>query len=111
MKARKPLIFALHANARGFGYVVFDGPFAPHDWGTVIAKGKDCEEYQPGAKVLYGKFSGYEQLFDGQNYLILAETEILGERLVTPFDEPFHCDGVHPSHACHYLDCCVNNPL
>lgn len=39
MKARKPLIFALHANARGFGYVVFDGPFAPHDWGTVIAKG------------------------------------------------------------------------
>ena len=56
--------------------------------GTVVAKGKDCQEYEPGARVLYGKFSGYEQLFDGQNYLILAETEILGERLVTPFDEP-----------------------
>src|ERR1700728_4829130 len=56
--------------------------------GTVIAKGKECTEYEPGAKVLYGKFSGYEQLFDGVNYLILAETEILGERLVTPFDEP-----------------------
>lgn len=55
--------------------------------GTVIAKGKDCTEYEPSAKVLYGKFSGYEQLFDGVNYLILAETEILGERLVTPFDE------------------------
>ena len=55
--------------------------------GTVIAKGKDCTEYEPGAKVLYGKYSGYEQVFDGVNYLILAETEILGERLVTPFDD------------------------
>lgn len=58
--------------------------------GTVVAKGKDCTEYEPGARVLYGKFSGYEQLFDGTNYLILAETEILGERLVTPFDEDAH---------------------
>ena len=57
--------------------------------GTVVAKGKDCTEYEPGARVLYGKFSGYEQLFDGTNYLILAETEILGERLVTPFDGEF----------------------
>lgn len=56
--------------------------------GTVVAKGKECTEYEPGAIVLYGKFSGYEQLFDGTNYLILAETEILGKRLVTPFDEP-----------------------
>lgn len=55
--------------------------------GIVIAVGKDCTEFELGAKVLYGKFSGYEQLFDGVNYLILAETEILGERLVTPFDD------------------------
>lgn len=39
MMAKKPLIFALHANARGFGYVVFEAPFSPHDWGTVGAKG------------------------------------------------------------------------
>ena len=39
MMGRKPLIFALHANARGFGYVVFEAPFSPHDWGTVGAKG------------------------------------------------------------------------
>ena len=61
-------------------------PHAKPSEGTIIAVGKDCTEYTPGAKVLYGKFSGYEQLFDGVNYLILAETEILGERLVTPFD-------------------------
>ena len=61
-------------------------PHAKPSEGTVIAIGKECTEYTPGARVLYGRFSGYEQLFDGVNYLILAETEILGERLVTPFD-------------------------
>jgi co-chaperonin GroES (HSP10) len=55
--------------------------------GRVVAKGKDCTEYEPGAIVLFGKYSGYEQLFDGTQYLILAETEILGERLATPFDD------------------------
>lgn len=39
MTPKTPLIFALHATARGFGYVVFEGPFAPHDWGTVGARG------------------------------------------------------------------------
>lgn len=39
MIAKNPLIFALHATSRGFGYVVFEGPFAPYDWGTVGARG------------------------------------------------------------------------
>lgn len=39
MKARTALTFALHATSRGFGYVVFEGPFTPHDWGTVVAHG------------------------------------------------------------------------
>lgn len=39
MKPRSALTFALHATSRGFGYVVFEGPFTPHDWGTVIARG------------------------------------------------------------------------
>lgn len=33
------LTFALHATSRGFGYVVFEGPFTPYDWGNVIARG------------------------------------------------------------------------
>ena len=56
--------------------------------GTVVARGNECTEFAVGDRVLYGKYSGYEQLFDGKNYLILAETEILGERLITPFDGP-----------------------
>jgi co-chaperonin GroES (HSP10) len=54
--------------------------------GTVVAIGRDCIEYQVGAKVLFGKYSGYEQVFDGNRYKILQESEILGERIVTPFD-------------------------
>ena len=39
MMRQKSLVLALHASSRGFGYVVFAGPFAPHDWGTVGASG------------------------------------------------------------------------
>ena len=39
MMGKNPMTFALHASARGFSYVVFSGPFSPHDWGTVGAKG------------------------------------------------------------------------
>jgi|SRR5579863_1066928 len=39
MKRHTPPIFALHASSRGFGYVVFTGPWSPHDWGTVDARG------------------------------------------------------------------------
>lgn len=78
--------------------------------GTVAAKGKECGEYELGATVLFGKYSGYEQLFDGTQYLILAETEILGERLVTPFDyEP--CDGDHAMPPCSDPQCWNNVPV
>ena len=39
MIRKTPLVFALHATSRGFGYVVFEGPFTPYDWGTVMARG------------------------------------------------------------------------
>ena len=35
MKARHPdLVIALYPNARGFAYVIFEGPFCPIDWGV-----------------------------------------------------------------------------
>ena len=63
MTARNPLVFALHATSRGFGYVVFEGPFSPYDWGTVQAKGdknavslrkleKMLDRYQPETLLL-----------------------------------------------------------
>lgn len=39
MKPKMALTFAIRATARGFGYVVFEGPFTPHDWGVVLARG------------------------------------------------------------------------
>jgi Holliday junction resolvasome RuvABC endonuclease subunit len=32
------LILAVHPNTRGFGWVVFEGPFAPFDWGLVFTQ-------------------------------------------------------------------------
>ena len=50
--------------------------------GIVIVAGNKCTELEPGAIVFYGKYSGYEQDFDGKTYLVLRESEILGERLI-----------------------------
>jgi Holliday junction resolvasome RuvABC endonuclease subunit len=38
MKPKSQLVLALHATSHGFGYVLFEGPFAPHDWGAVSAR-------------------------------------------------------------------------
>ena len=39
MTPKNPLLLAVHATSRGFGYVVFEGVGAPYDWGTVGARG------------------------------------------------------------------------
>ena len=39
MKKPLGLTFAIHATDRGFGYVAFEGPFTPYDWGIVFARG------------------------------------------------------------------------
>lgn len=39
MMPKHALVLALHATSRGFGYVVFEGPLSPYDWGMVGAKG------------------------------------------------------------------------
>ena len=39
MKPPTLLTLAIHATSRGFGFVVFEGPFTVHDWGTVVARG------------------------------------------------------------------------
>lgn len=38
MTPKSSLVLALHATSRGFGYVLFEGPFAPHDWGAVTVR-------------------------------------------------------------------------
>lgn len=49
--------------------------------GTVITVGKGTKEnpitVSPGDIVLYGKYSGNELSYDGKEYLIMKETDIL----------------------------------
>ena len=55
--------------------------------GTIAAVGDDSEcKYVINDRVLFGKYSGYPQNIDGAEYLILQESEILGKRIITPFD-------------------------
>jgi len=61
---RYKLVAAIHLNSRGFGFVLFEGPLAPLDWGAAEARGKEKREtllarvdalfarYQPNVIVL-----------------------------------------------------------
>jgi len=62
--SRYNLVAAVHLNSRGFGFVLFEGPLAPLDWGIAEARGKEKREtllarvdalfarYQPNVIVL-----------------------------------------------------------
>jgi len=38
---RLGFIIGVHPTSRGFGWIVFEGPFAPHDWGNALARRGD----------------------------------------------------------------------
>ncbi|MDE6283723.1 MAG: co-chaperone GroES [Muribaculaceae bacterium] len=50
--------------------------------GTVIAAGKGTKDedmiLKEGDKVLYGKYAGTEIELDGEKYLIMRQTDVLG---------------------------------
>jgi len=53
------------------GEIVAVGPGRKSDDGKIVAL-----EVKVGDRVLYGKYSGTETIVDGQEYLILRETDI-----------------------------------
>jgi hypothetical protein len=67
---RYKLVAAIHLNSRGFGFVLFEGPLAPLDWGAAEARGKEKREtllarvdalfarYQPNVIVLQDMSEG-----------------------------------------------------
>jgi len=55
------------------GEIVAVGPGARDDKGTLVAL-----TVKPGDKVLFGKWSGTEVKIDGQDLLIMKESDILG---------------------------------
>ena len=80
----------IEAESETIGDITLSTPKDPHKQsveGTIVAKGKSCAELEIGDKVFYGQFSGYDQHLDGTDYKVLQENELLGERIVTPFDK------------------------
>ena len=53
------------------GEVVAVGPGKKSDDGKLVAL-----DLKVGDKVLYGKYSGTEVMFDGQEYLMMRETDV-----------------------------------
>jgi len=60
------------------GEVVAVGPGARDDQGKIVAL-----EVKPGDRVLFGKWSGTEVKIDGEDLLIMKESDILGILEVT----------------------------
>ena len=54
------------------GTIVATGPGKVSDAGTTIAM-----EVKKGDKILYGKYSGTEFAFEGTDFLIMRESDIL----------------------------------
>ena len=55
------------------GEVIAVGPGARDDLGRIVVL-----EVKPGDRVLFGKWSGTEVRIDGQEHLIMKESDILG---------------------------------
>lgn len=63
MNTHPPYVLGLHPSSRGFGWILFEGPLSPFDWGAVEVRGnknalalgrieKLLDKYQPGVLVL-----------------------------------------------------------
>lgn len=81
---------ALKEEKETIGGITLSKPVDPSKQaieGTIVAKGRTCQDYDVKDKVMYGQFSGYDLKLDGTDYKVLQENELLGQHLVTPFDE------------------------
>lgn len=67
MKASPSLTLALHATSRGFGYVLMEGPFRAHDWGTVIAKGDKNASCLEKLGLILDRYAPAELLLEASN--------------------------------------------
>lgn len=60
------------------GIIIPDTAQEKTQLGAVIAAGEGVKTVKTDDTVLFGKFSGTEIKFDGEEYLILKEDELLG---------------------------------
>ena len=65
-------------NTTASGIIIPDNAKEKPSEGKVLAVGSDVEEVKEGDIVVFGKYSGTELVLDGNEYLVLEVSDILG---------------------------------
>ena len=65
-------------NTTASGIIIPDNAKEKPSEGKVLAIGSDVEEIKEGDVVVFGKYSGTELVLDGNEYLVLEVSDILG---------------------------------
>ena len=65
-------------NTTASGIIIPDNAKEKPSEGKVLAIGSDVEEVKEGDIVVFGKYSGTELVLDGEEYLVLEVSDILG---------------------------------
>jgi len=65
-------------NTTASGIIIPDNAKEKPSEGKVLAVGSDVEEVKEGDTVVFGKYSGTELVLDGNEYLVLEVSDILG---------------------------------
>ncbi|MBU1007854.1 co-chaperone GroES [Candidatus Dependentiae bacterium] len=60
------------------GIIIPDTAQEKTQLGTAVAVGKESKAVKKDDTIIFGKYSGTEVQFDGEEYLILKEEEVLG---------------------------------
>lgn len=72
------LTLGIHPTARGFGWVAFEGPFAPYDWGVMGAKGDKNAECLKKIVALVERFAPEVLVLEACSSLRSARSSRIG---------------------------------
>lgn len=56
MKRTHDYVLALHPSSRGFGWILFEGPSSPFDWGTAHIRGEKNAQSLQAIEVLLDRY-------------------------------------------------------
>jgi len=65
-------------NTTVSGIIIPDNAKEKPSRGTVLAVGNDAEEITINDTVVFGKYAGTELVLDGQDYIVMEMSDILG---------------------------------
>jgi len=65
-------------NTTASGIIIPDNAKEKPSRGTVLAVGSEAEEVVVDDTVVFGKYAGTELVLDGQDYIVMETSDILG---------------------------------